>query len=126
MSVFERCPSYMESNKGSKERHGPTLGVCFTKLSDKREPNVCSFLMRLHFCLRPYPHQSGHFGNRVFFFYKYYPRGFLWTAPSTRSVERFKEDEVSLSRFTGMVWTESHFVQQNVRFQKKKCIKNWA
>ena len=38
------------------------------------------------------------------------------------SVERFQEDEVSVSRFTGIVWTESQFVQQNVRFQKK-CIK---
>ena len=27
MSVLQRCPSYRESNKGSKEREGPTLGV---------------------------------------------------------------------------------------------------
>ena len=33
MSVFERCPSYKESNKGSKQRQGPTLGVRFTEVS---------------------------------------------------------------------------------------------
>ena len=33
MSVLERCPSYRESNKGSKERQGPTLGVRFTEVS---------------------------------------------------------------------------------------------
>ena len=33
MSVLERCPSYRESNKGSKERQGPTLSVCFTEVS---------------------------------------------------------------------------------------------
>ena len=115
MSILQR-----ESNKGSKERHGPNLGVCFTELSAKRESTVCSFLIRLHFCLRPCPHESGHFGNRVFFFYKFYPSRFLWTAPSTTSVERFKEDEVSVSRFTGIVWTASQFVQQNVQFQTQK------
>ena len=26
-----KCPSYRESNKGSKERRGPTLGVPFTE-----------------------------------------------------------------------------------------------
>ena len=31
MSVSERCPSYRESNKGSKDRQGPTLRVRFTK-----------------------------------------------------------------------------------------------
>ena len=31
MSVLQRCPSYRESNKGSKERQGPTLGVCFIR-----------------------------------------------------------------------------------------------
>ena len=31
--VLERCPSYRESNKGSKERQGPTLGVRFTEVS---------------------------------------------------------------------------------------------
>ena len=29
----KRCPSYKESNKKSKERQGPTLGVCFTEES---------------------------------------------------------------------------------------------
>ena len=27
VSVLQRCPSYRESNKGSKERQGPTLGA---------------------------------------------------------------------------------------------------
>ena len=31
MSVLERCPSYRESNKESKERQGPTLSVRFTE-----------------------------------------------------------------------------------------------
>ena len=40
MSVLERCPSYRESNEGSKERQGPTLGVCFREVSIKRESTV--------------------------------------------------------------------------------------
>ena len=40
MSVLERCPFYRESNKGSKERQGPTLGVRFTEVSVKRESTV--------------------------------------------------------------------------------------
>ena len=40
MSILERCPSYKESNKGSKERQGPTLGVRFTEVSVKRESTV--------------------------------------------------------------------------------------
>ena len=51
MSVLERCPSYRESNKGSKERQGPTLGVRFTEVSAclievsvKRESTVYIFL----------------------------------------------------------------------------------
>ena len=32
LSQFGRCPSYRESNKGSKGRQGPTLGVHFTEL----------------------------------------------------------------------------------------------
>ena len=45
MSVLERCPSYRESNKGSKERQGPTLsvrftGVCFIEMSVKRDSTV--------------------------------------------------------------------------------------
>ena len=34
MSVLERCPSYKETNKGNKQRQGPTLGVRFTEASD--------------------------------------------------------------------------------------------
>ena len=41
MSVLERCPSYRESNERSKERQGPTLSVCFTEVSVKRESTVC-------------------------------------------------------------------------------------
>ena len=37
-----KCPSYRESNKGSKERQGPTLSVRFTEVSVKRESNVFS------------------------------------------------------------------------------------
>ena len=33
VSVLQRCPSYRESNKGSKERQGPTLSVRFTEVS---------------------------------------------------------------------------------------------
>ena len=46
MSVLERCPSYKESNKGNKQRKGPTLGVPFYKgvrlieVSVKRESTV--------------------------------------------------------------------------------------
>ena len=32
-SLLERCPSYRESNKRSKEKQGPTLGVHFTEVS---------------------------------------------------------------------------------------------
>ena len=47
MSILERCPSYKESNKRSKERQGPTLGVRFTEVSIsevyvKRESTVQS------------------------------------------------------------------------------------
>ena len=44
MSVLERCPSYRESNKGSKERQGPTLRVPFTEVSVKRESTVFNLL----------------------------------------------------------------------------------
>ena len=33
VSVLQRSPSYKESNKGSKERQGQTLGVRFTEVS---------------------------------------------------------------------------------------------
>ena len=51
MSVLERCPSYRESNKGSKERQGPTLSVRFTEVvhvievSAKRESAVIIILI---------------------------------------------------------------------------------
>ena len=41
MSILERCPSYKESNKRSKERQGPTLGVRLIKVSVRRESTVC-------------------------------------------------------------------------------------
>ena len=41
MSILERCPSYKESNKRSKERQGPTLGVRLIEVSVKRESTVC-------------------------------------------------------------------------------------
>ena len=34
--LIERCPSYRESNKGSKEREGPSLSVCFTEVRESR------------------------------------------------------------------------------------------
>ena len=40
MSVSARCPSYRESSKGSKERHGQTRGVCLIEVSVKRESTV--------------------------------------------------------------------------------------
>ena len=40
MSILERYPSYGESNKGSKERQGPTLGVRLIEVSVKRESTV--------------------------------------------------------------------------------------
>ena len=33
MSVFKRCLSRRESNKGCEERHGQTLGVRFSEVS---------------------------------------------------------------------------------------------
>ena len=45
MSVIEGCSSYKESNKGNKQRQGPTLGVRFTEVSVKRESTVLSFLL---------------------------------------------------------------------------------
>ena len=40
MSVLERCRSYREPNKGSKEWQGPALGVRYTEVSVKRESTV--------------------------------------------------------------------------------------
>ena len=36
VSILERCPSYRESNKESKEREGPSLSVCFTEVRESR------------------------------------------------------------------------------------------
>ena len=44
VSVLERSPSYRESNKGSKEKQGPTLGVHFIEVSVKREFTVYIFI----------------------------------------------------------------------------------
>ena len=43
MSVLERSLSYRASNKGSKEKRGPALGVRFTEVSVKRELTVVDF-----------------------------------------------------------------------------------
>ena len=43
MSVLERCPSYRQSNKGNKERQGPTLGVRLIEVSFKRESTVMHY-----------------------------------------------------------------------------------
>ena len=48
VSVLERCPSYRESNKGSKERQGPTLSVCFTEVSVKRELTIINSVKVCH------------------------------------------------------------------------------
>ena len=44
MSILERCPSYRESTERSKERQGPTLGVCLIEVSVKRELTVLSVI----------------------------------------------------------------------------------
>ena len=33
VSILQRCPSYRESNKGNKEKQGPSLDVLFTEVS---------------------------------------------------------------------------------------------
>ena len=43
MSVLERCLSYKESNKGNKQRQGPTLGVRLIEVSVMRESTVIVF-----------------------------------------------------------------------------------
>ena len=50
MSVLQRCPSYRESNKGSKEKQGPTLGVRLIGVSVKRELTVLlkQYLVHMH------------------------------------------------------------------------------
>ena len=49
MFPLERCPSYRKSNKGSKEKQGPTLGVHFTEVSVKRELTVEPFTTVIDF-----------------------------------------------------------------------------
>ena len=52
MFVLERCPSFRESNKRSKERQGPILSVRFTEVSVKRESTISlsfSFILLRHF-----------------------------------------------------------------------------
>ena len=49
MSALERSPSYRESNKGSKEKQGPTLGVPFTEVSVKKELTVEPFITIIDF-----------------------------------------------------------------------------
>ena len=46
MSVLERCLSCRESNKGSKEREGPTVGVCLIEVFVKSESTV-AWVLRL-------------------------------------------------------------------------------
>ena len=46
MSVLERCLSCRESNKGSKEREGPTVGVCLIEVLVKSESTV-AWVLRL-------------------------------------------------------------------------------
>ena len=46
MSVLERCLSCRESNKGSKERQGPTVGVCLIEVFVKSESTV-AWVLRL-------------------------------------------------------------------------------
>ena len=46
MSILERCLSCRESNKGSKERQGPTVGVCLIEVLVKSESTV-AWVLRL-------------------------------------------------------------------------------
>ena len=53
VSVLQRYPSYKESNKGSKERQGPTLGVRFREVSvlqrcPLRESRLYLVLLPIH------------------------------------------------------------------------------
>ena len=45
MSVLERCPSYKESNKRTKERQGPTPGVRLIEVCVKTESTA---LLKTH------------------------------------------------------------------------------
>ena len=56
-AVLGRCPSFRESNKGSKEKKGPTLGVRFievspyTEVSVKKESTLLISLSCLKYCI---------------------------------------------------------------------------
>ena len=45
MSVLDRCPSYKESNKGNKQRQGPTLGVRLIEVSVKRGSTIFQYFL---------------------------------------------------------------------------------
>ena len=69
MSILERCPSYRESNKRSKERQGPTLkcpfyrGVHLIVVSVKRELTV---LRIIHYTLSVYSMVMGlYMGQKI-------------------------------------------------------------
>ena len=64
MSVLERCLSYRESNKRSKERQGPPLGVRFTEVSIKTKSTVPCLYDRL-IIMNRILWQSGGCINRV-------------------------------------------------------------
>ena len=59
-----KCPSQrdvhlIESNKGSKERQGPTLSVCFREVSVKRESTVLFAIFLCNAAMM-------HLGNNIF------------------------------------------------------------
>lgn len=58
--------------------------------------------------LGPCPHESGH--NYLIIETTYFLSGFVWTGPLNRPGERFQNNAVSVSGFTGFVWTEGRFV----------------
>ena len=66
MSVQERCPSDRESNKGSKERQGPTLRVRLTKMSVSLR---CSLIeSRLYYSVTNISeYQRGNFNFALYF-----------------------------------------------------------
>lgn len=63
-AVLGRCPALRESNKGSKEKKGPTLGVRFievssyTEMSVKKESTLLIFLSCLKYCINTAQHNS--------------------------------------------------------------------
>ena len=63
-AVLERCLSFRESNKGSKEKKGPTLGVRFievssyTEVSVKKESTLLISLTCFKYCINTTQHNS--------------------------------------------------------------------